>query len=313
VATTELKCELSWSASRRKEFERCRKEYHYGRYASWGWWKEGPDSERWKVAIHKNLTSLPAFAGNCVHDSIQHWFEMSRGGVRMTAAELYEECVHRFREGWRQSSAFDPRDRPKRGKVHLAEHHYGEELSKERTEEVRALLERCARAFVEGAACAPAREAHPDSWRALEELGHYRFLGVPVYAVPDFAYVDGDVLHVWDWKTGTPRGDDRFQLHTYALYACEKWSHDPEAIVLHAAYLSEGKVESWPVELGELSAAQDVVSESVRAMMEVHYDPLEDPFVPEHWPASPSASTCRTCRFRGICSDVHAAARPRLR
>lgn len=295
-----FKCELSWSASRAKEFERCRREYWYARYANWGWWTEQPRGRKFELATLKNLYTLPAFAGDCAHRAVARWLELKRGGTAMSAAELYEEMVENFRQGWRQSANGAWRERPNKA-THLFEHQFERPLPPERTEEVRALFERCAQWFVESPELRPAREAHPDHWRALEALDSYSFLGTKVYAVPDFAYADGDHLHIWDWKTGRPRESDLFQLHTYALYACEKWEQDPEAITLHAAYLGEGQLQSVPVDVYQLSEVQDRMSASVREMMDVHYDPDEDPVVEEHWTPAPEARKCGWCRFQGVC------------
>ncbi|MFT7517863.1 MAG: CRISPR/Cas system-associated exonuclease Cas4 (RecB family) [Myxococcota bacterium] len=297
------KNELSWSASRAKEFERCRREYHYSRYASWGWWTEKPPAEKYEAMVHKNITSLPALAGTCMHDAVEHWFHLKRDGVDMKAEDLYAEAVDNFREGWRQSSTDAWRERPNKT-VHIDEHHYRTEISKERTEKARELLERSAKYFVESEDCKPAREAHPDNWRSLESMDTYMFLGTKIYAVPDFAYVDGETVHIWDWKTGKPREEDIFQLHSYALYACEKWSADPESIVLHAAYLNEMRVDTIEVNLNKLSEVQDYMSQSVREMMDVHYDPDEDPVLIENWPKTSDESKCRWCRFRGICKPT---------
>ncbi|MBC8369928.1 MAG: PD-(D/E)XK nuclease family protein [Planctomycetes bacterium] len=295
------KNELSWSASRAKEFERCRREYYYSRYASWGWWTEKPRGEKYEAMVHKNLTSLPAMVGSNVHDAIEHWFHLKRDGVNMSASDLFNEAVDNFREGWRQSSTESWQSAPNK-MAHLDEHHYGNEISKERTDKARELLELTTRYFVESDDCRPAREAHPDNWRSLESMDTYMFLGTKIYAVPDFAYIDGETVHIWDWKTGKPREDDIFQLHSYALYACEKWNADPESIVLYAAYLNEQKVQRFEADLNKLGEVQDKMSMSVREMMDVHYDPDEDPVIMDNWPRTSDESKCRWCRFRGICS-----------
>ena len=124
----------------------------------------------------------------------------------------------------------------------------------EHTEASRAFLERCSKYFVDSPDLAPVRDAHPDHWQSLETMATYSFLGTKIYAIPDFTYIDGETVHIWDWKTGKPRDADLFQLHTYALYACEKWSTDPEQIVLHAAYIGEGHVQTTPVDSNRLSA-----------------------------------------------------------
>jgi CRISPR/Cas system-associated exonuclease Cas4 (RecB family) len=132
----------------------------------------------------------------------------------------------------------------------------------------------------------------------------YLFLGTKIYAIPDFAYIDGDIVHIWDWKTGKPRDADLFQLHTYTLYACEKWSTDPEQIVLNAAYIGEGHVLTTPVDLNRLSETQEEMSASLREMMEAHYDPDVDDLILENWPASPESRKCGWCRFRTLCPEA---------
>ena len=137
-----------------------------------------------------------------------------------------------------------------------------------------------------------------------ETLDTYQFLGTKVYAVPDFAYRVDEKVHIWDWKTGKPREDDIFQLHTYALYACEKWQTDPEDIVLYAGYLGQQSVQTIPVEIEKLSEAQDRMSMSLREMMDVHYDPDVDDLMMKNWPASGAPEGCRFCRYKGMCPDA---------
>lgn len=305
MALADLKCELSWSASRAKEFERCRREYWYARYASWAWWKEKPPGERFEIMLHKNLYSLPAFAGDCVHRAVERWFHLRESGASMTAQDLFEQARDYFRAGWRQSSSEDWKKRPNKS-IHLEEHHYQMEISKETTEKYRQLLEKCAQQFFNLPELEKVRSSDPESWLAVEGLDTYVFLGTKIYAVPDFAMEEDGQYHIYDWKTGRPREEDLFQLHTYALYACEKWAADPESIHLHAVYLGEGQVKSMPIQIDKLSEVQDRMSESVRAMMDLHYDPERDPLVQEHWPVSGAPQACRRCRFRGICDGAPA-------
>lgn len=251
--------------------------------------------------VHKNLTSIAALAGTCVHDAIEKWFNSKKIGKTVSAEELFEDARNRFREGWRSSSTDAWQKRPNKT-VHLEEHHYSKELSEERTKKVKEMMLRASNYFANSIDIEPVRLAQPDSWLSVESMDTWPFMGVKIYSVPDFAYQDGDFIHIWDWKTGRPREEDWFQLHTYALYACEKWSVDPEAIVLHAAYLNEERVESVPIEISKLSIAQDRMSESIRAMLEVHYDPDEDDVISENWPTSGHPEACAYCRFRGICS-----------
>lgn len=298
----ELRIELSWSVSRSKEFERCRREYWYARYASWGWWKNDPRGEKRAIAVLKSLDSLPTLAGDAVHQAIARYFELRRGGTTMTGPELFEHARECFRAGWRQSLGEEWQRRPGKA-VRLDEHHYGTELAKETTDRYRDLMQACVENFLK----LPVALSLPAEWLAFEQLDSYLFLGAKVYAVPDFALRRDGVLHIYDWKTGKPREDDLFQLHTYALYACERWGADPEHIVLHAAYLADGQVRTAPVDVYQLSVCQDRMSESVRAMLDLHYDPEVDDYVAGNWPVNGAPKECPRCRFRGICETARAA------
>ena len=300
MAATQLKCELSWSASRAKESERCRRENWYSRYASWGWWTERPRAEKFDIMVHKNLTSLPAFTGDVIHRAIERWFQLRKAGSNMNAMELFEEAREMFRLGWRQSSTEAWQERPNKT-THLFEHHYKWDITAERTTAARDLMMRSTKYFMESPQLAPVRQVAPENWLAVESLDTYQFLGTKVYAVPDFAYQEEEKVHIWDWKTGKPREDDIFQLYTYALYACERWQTDPEDIVLHAAYLGAGQVQDIPVQIDRLSEAQDRMSMSLREMMDIHYDPDVDDYFAENWKPTGAPDNCRFCRYKGMC------------
>jgi len=296
-----LRCELSWSVSRGREFRRCRRESWYARYGSWGWWQEDPRGERWRLMVLKNLTSLPAFVGDCLHRGIAAWFEERRAGRDgLDARWLFERSREHFREGWRDSARGTWKVKPNQ-RVHLAEHHYGPAPSRERTDAMRDLLERASAYFVEDPTLAPARDAPPESWLAVEALDTFELAGTKIYAVPDFAHRDGEHVHIWDWKSGRPRDEDLFQLHAYALYARERWDVPPRAVRLHAAYLGAGEVRSVDVDPARLDEVEREVEAAIAELRAVHYDPDREAPRLELWPPEPETRKCGDCRFREVC------------
>ena len=112
-----------------------------------------------EVLIHKQLTSLPAFTGLCVHEAIERWFELKRGGTTLSVDDLYEEARERFREGWRASTGGLWKEDPRKS-VHLIEHHYDEEVSEERTEAARERLETASQFFTDSPLLKTVRAAH---------------------------------------------------------------------------------------------------------------------------------------------------------
>jgi CRISPR/Cas system-associated exonuclease Cas4 (RecB family) len=300
MAKKQFVCELNWSVSRAKEFARCKREAWFARYASWGWWDEKPPGARWRAMVHKNLTSLAAFTGQCVHEAIAEWFAEKRRGRTLDAAQLFERARARFRDGWRTSSSGAWRERPNKS-VHLEEHHYSVTLPPRRTEESRALLERASRAFVESEELASVRESDPREWLAIEALDSWTFDGATVFSVPDFARREGERVAIYDWKTGRERGEDRFQLATYALYAGEKWKVEPESIDLYVAYLGEPRVERVALDRASLDDARGELRSSLEAMRAAHYDPDAEVADLARFPPDGAPGECLRCRFRGMC------------
>ncbi len=303
MARSEIRCELSWSASRAREFDRCRRESWYARYASWGWWTERPRGEKWRAMVHKNLTSLPAFTGDCVHRAIEGWFRARARGATLDAEELFVEARALFRTGWRQSAGGGWEQRPNKS-VHLDEHHYREPIEKARTDAARDLLLQSSRTFCEHPDLEPVRASEPDSWRAIEALDSFELEGVKVYAVPDLAYERDGVLEIVDWKTGKPREEDRLQLGIYALYAHAKWGTPFDRVRLTAAYLGAGEVKRVPVDAAWLDEVRATAAESIARLAELHYDPDVEDTDLDRWPTDGAPRACRWCRFRGICEGA---------
>ncbi len=113
--------------------------------------------------IHKNLSSLPALAGTCMHDAIEYWFSLRSQGTEMTSAELFEDARERFRTGWRESAGDGWKNQPNRS-VHLDEHHYGVDIDADRTGKVQEMMTRASRYFCESKDIQAVREADPKSF-----------------------------------------------------------------------------------------------------------------------------------------------------
>ena len=255
------------------------------------------------MLVHKNLTSLPAFAGLCVHEAIEGWFELKRAGTPMAGGELFKEARDRANEGWKASVGGLWKDDPRKA-AHLIEHHYGENIAPEKIAQARSRIKKSTEFFCESSDLQLARDSHPDNWLAMEDLDSFPFSGVKVYAVPDFVHRDGEKVHIWDWKTGRPREEDRFQLKTYALFVQYKWGVEPENIFLHGAYLGEESVESFGVSAADLVAVEGEIEESLRPMKAGHYDPDQESPDLTQFPPTGSPHECPGCRFRGICPEA---------
>lgn len=305
--------ELSWSVSRSGTFATCRRAYYHNYYLSWlGWSWNAPDERKLAYRL-KKLTRLPMWAGDCLHVALAAWFEERAGGRERDVDWLTAHALDALRSGYRESRdrAADWERRPARH-TRLAEHYYGESVVDESNDNAKEYgtryverLRAGARTFFEAPALARVRAAAPEHYLACEELGTIEIDDLKVFAIPDFAFRDGDDLWIYDWKTGSPREQDVFQLALYCLYAEQKWGADPTAVRCVDAYLPRGEFTEQTFDRAQLDATLERARASMAAMRAVHFDADQGLGDPDDFPKipldSPAARECRTCNFRELC------------
>ena len=301
--------ELSWSASRASTLASCPRRYYWDYYGSWLGWDAGGDPKRRQAWLLKKMTRMPMLAGQIVHDAIQQWFERKRDAGAPPERETFvESAVSELRRHYKDSRDGKWRRRPAKI-THLAEHHYEEPRIDEGTGEAarygalyRDRIVESLSAFLEMPELADVRESDPATWLACEDMSTFDVEGVKVDAVPDVAFRDdAGVVHIWDWKTGSPRDADRFQLEVYAGYARDFWDADPERVVGYDAYLRDRTVTEVRPGAAGLDQAYRRILESLGEMRAAHFDAGETAGDPEAFPMVEDARPCSSCNYRELC------------
>ncbi|MGM0576723.1 MAG: RecB family exonuclease [Myxococcota bacterium] len=309
-----IRHELSWSASRAKTFDACRRQYYYTYYLSWGGWKRSAPEVRQRAWVLKKMTRMPMLSGSIVHEALEGWLRGRMEGRTAEAGDVVTWAERELRTRYRVSRDGEWRRRPAR-LTHLAEHHYGEpridEASGAAADYGKTHLERirrCLEGFFEARdeRLAAVHDAHPSEYVAVEDMSTFDVAGTRVFAVPDFAVRDADgLVHIYDWKTGRPREADAFQLAGYALYATRHWGVDAEQVRCHAAYLGDGDVRSDAFTASDLHEAEQAIVASIGEMAPLHFDAdrhagdrADFPMIPED---SPARRACGRCNFRELC------------
>lgn len=306
--------EFAWSASRARGFGECKRTHYYQYYGGWLGWDRDEPEERQQIYRLGKLQRMHMLAGNVVHSCVARYFrekpqrEMDAGELSEIGVEMLRARFRESQEGlWRRSAS---------KYTHLAEHHYEEDVVRNRAavaeyggrfvERIRDSIQ----GFFESPDLAWLREAAPDSYVHVEKensFDTFDFEGTKVFGIPDFAIQDGrGLVHLYDWKTGRPNEEnDSFQLHVYALYADTEWQVPVERFRAYDAYL--GSREVVPCEISEksLDEARARIRASIQAMRELHFNADEGmgsaaPF-PRIPADSPEVRTCRSCRFRELC------------
>jgi len=312
--------ELSWSVSRAGTFAACRRRYYLDYYLSWGGWSDDAPRERAQAYRLKKMTRLPMLAGDVLHQAIAEYFDRRSEGKAMTEEELFGMAVTGLRKGYKESRDGKGlwRDRPGKS-VHLAEHHYREpcvdESGTAAAEYGRRFVERLqvgARHFMNAPALAELHQLGPADLVCVEGRapGNRFHRGLPtielngstVFAIPDFAHRRGEEVVIYDWKSGSPREQDEFQLAVYALFARQTWGSDPERVVCVDAYLTGGEEREVRHTAAQIEEAEERIRVSMAEMEAVHFDADASAGDPEAFPMVEEGSReCRQCSYRELC------------
>ncbi len=311
----EIVHEFSWSVSRAGNFAACRRRYYFDYYLSWRGWERQAPEQRKRAYLLKKMTRMPMWAGDCLHQALEHWFKERQGGRDLSAQEVCRFAVNKFREGYVQSRDGEWRKRPAK-LTHLAEHHYKEERIDEESgragEYGKRYVERiesAVKAFFGMPELERVRRVAKGDALAFEEMGTIELCGEKVYAIPDFALREpnegGDLVWIYDWKTGQPRPQDEFQLMLYVHYGKETWGADPMRVRTVDAYLPQQQVIERSFSPDELAQCMARVEGSMVEMRAIHFNADDGTGDAEAFPKipldSPEARACSMCNYRELC------------
>jgi len=304
---------FSWSRSRAKMFEECRRRYYYHYYGAWGGWDAGAPGEIRRLYVLKQLTGRQGWAGRVVHSAVELALKALHAGRMLPEAWLLEETVRRMRDEWRFSRRGGYRERPKDG-VALFEHEYAVEVRGQTWQLLRDHVLRCLRNFHRLPLLDEIRRAPPERWTLIEDIRAFTFEGTPVFAAPDFGFwTSADRLALVDWKTGSPDPDETaVQLGGYALYARDILEVSPEHVDLLEVNLRAGEVTAHPWDESRLEEIRERLRLSIRGMKAWLRDPDANVAAVEDFERTEDLRLCRWCNFKAVCRPELAgdAARP---
>jgi PD-(D/E)XK nuclease superfamily len=315
----DLKNELTFSASREKQLDRCALLVFRQSYQSWGGWWRGqrpPDTPTAEEAYKlKNAESAASYSGKLVHEAAA-WtlkatmegrkFELIqlRNTLMQRAAEQLDATIKRTREG-------GVRD-PKRNPVLYDFTDDREEWLRERTRDRIIALTADGDAWSgDLSAFNPFTSAiqRREKIAAVEQTVSFTVAGVKVFLQIDAMLIgksrDANDRHVViiDWKTGRPKIEDREQVELYGFYTRSKQWNRVTAVL---AYLNDGGTGETTL-VPEQDDWESVVTARVERFRErmasmladgdlVKNVPIRDRFTP-----TSDHRNCVACPFKGMC------------
>jgi hypothetical protein len=307
---------FSWSLSRRKTFERCKRAYWFSYYGHWGGWEAGANPRTRKIWRLKQLTTRAMWVGSVVHEEIARVLhQLWRGQPVLDPEEIVEQTIHKMRSHYRDSMENNFLHDPKRH-TRFLEHEYRVETPRERWKESADRAKRALRNFFASEIYAQLSALDEAEWLEVEDSNQPPPLldvdGFPVYVRVDLAFRDEGRVTIVDWKTGKgAEPDGRDQLAGYALYAQEQW--DVPAAMVRAreinVVLNRDKVHE--LDGGFLDEFRVRLARSVADMHAFLEDIPSNRAAPEdEFPYCVAERECRFCFFVGVCPRWEGNASP---
>ncbi|NQT28634.1 MAG: PD-(D/E)XK nuclease family protein [Candidatus Omnitrophica bacterium] len=304
-----LKSELTWSFSRDRLFNDCRRAYFYHYYASWGGWEARANQICRKAYILKNMRSIDAWIGDIVHQVIK-WILKSKAGDSATIFKegrdiSHEEAVKTAKslltKTWEQSRNRRWEENIKQN-LNLFEHYYNHEPSRE---QLKIKLEKVAnsiRNFYKSGLLEKFSKMSNENFLSIDELDSFNFEGTKTFAIPDFAIRDGSEYLLYDWKTGKKNDKDIMQLSCYSLFATSKWQVSEDQIKVIPAYLAQDEFLPSPAEALSSEQTKDYIRRSIEEMKSVLLDTVSNKADINDFSKTDILWRCQRCKFREICS-----------
>lgn len=300
--------EFTWSISRSKLFEQCRRRYFYCYYGSWGGWDfQSPARARLLYRLKKIMT-LNMWAGKVVHRTIETALGRLRQHRPMDLEALQNLSRRMLNEEWRESETKQWMRHPNKY-VNLFEHYYQRETGGERRAELRQRVFDSLQGWLDLEFPQRFAALKTEDWLMVEELKSFPVDGTKVWLVVDCANRAGEGISIFDWKTGEPSEDEEAcdQLVCYALYCMQAYQVPLEKIEVSLVHLPHKKMSTFRVSPEQLIDFRERLYQSAQAMRDCLADPGGNVAREEDFPQIEEARSCSWCEFAEACGRATVA------
>ncbi len=301
-AQGKFKNQFSWSYSRGAKYRRCPRAYYYHYYAAWeGWLPHAPPPVQ-RAYLLKNLTNISAWVGTVVHESIKFAMARLKVGQSVADSNLIRQMRRRIQADFNNSHSGRYRQKPNQI-TGLQEHYYKTQLPKNTLTEVQSRAEDHLHTFLSSSLYADLRSQPSSTFLDVETLQSFTVAGVKVWVQMDLARHAGNIIYLYDWKTGRiDEAELRQQLGIYGLYARHAWPEPAEVPIRgHVYALAENRLLEFDLDDAALQTAQTTVESGIAQLQNLLITPKTNLVQLRRFPIIDDLSVCQTCQFRELC------------
>jgi len=297
-----LQNEFSWSISRARLFEACKRRYFYCYYGSWmGWDFQARPAARLLYRL-KQIMTLPMWGGKVVHRTIELALNQMRRGRAVVLETMQEQARRQLNDQWQESEKRLWLTHPKKH-VNLFDHYYGRAVSTQQRLELREKVFSSLQGFFELGCAGELARLRPEAYLSVEEMNTLSINDIKVWLVMDCAFRRDGRIVIYDWKTGAPSEHESAtdQLICYALFAAQKWSASFEEIEVSLVHLPARKIETHTVAAEQVIDFRERLYASAKEMTSLLSDAKRNVAREEDFPRTGNAWHCRDCEYQEVC------------
>lgn len=304
----DLQNTLSWSHSRRRLFEECKRGYYYKYYGKWNGWNVDAPKERKIAYMLSNITTLDVYVGSALHDEITKIIQTLETGIPYTLDE--DELCSQIDAALAESSERMWRESPKKYK-NFWEHFYYGTPNTDKVQDAKRKLVGGIKNFLNSEAYDKISRtidradfvwvAPENSFEAFEIDGPGDDK-IKVFAKPDLSVSVGGKLHTFEWKSGKLSGKEDIQLSCYTMFANHKWNYAPDNVIGHAVGLYPSVDHTARRFLSDdLSSVKEEITTSYSEMKALHQAGLDAEL--DRFPKNKNTERCSMCQFKKLCDQ----------
>jgi len=310
---------LTWSISRDSILHTCERRYYFqylvtARYNS-------KNKLQQEVALLKQLTSIPAWQGDCFHVAVGRWANAARNGRAFSRDQVLQLVKEDMERQWNQSlSLVGHNARGADVSCRLFEHEYRVEVPHDRLQtaitETSNWVERFL-VWVEDVDLRTAISAATKYWIEPEPFGPaapgFKVEGQQVLVKVDLALqTKQGSFEIWDWKTGKLREDNArridpaaLQVNVYQLWPNLQFGIPLENIRAHLVYVARQPVEDIVHEIDPdvREYVLSIVRRSIDRVVHFSGKTTEAGIDIEDFDYAVAPGLCRTC-LRSVGEEV---------
>ncbi|HBC85350.1 MAG TPA: hypothetical protein DCZ94_00180 [Lentisphaeria bacterium] len=292
----ELKREFSWSWSRYRCFESCKKAYHLRYTAAWQGWDRFSDENTRIVYALKNLRTFDTWTYQVFRDTVRRVFNESHvRNIDFNTVNLKRAAVRKLKDDWHSLAAFEWKTDPK--KLNLSEIFYGKENLDGIFDHAVDKVFKDIASFSRNNVFEEIARLPYSNFMDLKNPVSFFLEDLKIWISPDFVFTDEKGLNLVNFFCGKDIGNDDWHSVTglNVIYACRKFSVPEEKINARSVFTGEAYPDGLCAysyrNTGELA---DIIRESALDMIEFENNSPQD-LRPD------SDSKCQNCEFRSFC------------